>query len=36
VGAAAAGQRLFWSLKVELKAGDNALSLDQRNATPVK
>jgi hypothetical protein len=29
-----ATQALVWNLKVELKAGNNSLVLDQRNATP--
>jgi len=29
-------QPLYWDLKVELKAGANSVTLDQRNTTPVK
>jgi hypothetical protein len=29
-------QPILWDLKLELKAGANSVTLDQRNATPVK
>jgi hypothetical protein len=32
----AGGQMLLWDVRVELRAGANAIVLDQRNATPVK
>jgi hypothetical protein len=28
-------QRILWDLKVELKAGANSVTIDQRNAAPV-
>jgi hypothetical protein len=34
--ALAGGQPLMWNFKVDLKPGANSVSLDQRNATPVK
>jgi hypothetical protein len=30
------GQMLLWNVKVELRGGTNTITLDQRNATPVK